>query len=74
MPNSHATEKAKGHAELAPERLEHFRKDHLTIRFNKEKNLLEIGWACNCNDKSCSAPQTVAFYSCPSRPCPPWTG
>lgn len=71
MPGSQAA-KAKSHGDLTPAQLEHLRKNHLTIRFNKEKDLVEIGWACACNDKSCEAPHTtVAFYSCPYRPCPP---
>lgn len=73
MPSAQA--KAKSRGELTLEQLEHLRKNHLTIRFNKERELMEIGWVCACSDKSCNAPHvTVAFYACPSRPCPPWTG
>ena len=54
------------------EQLEHLRKTHLSILFNKKKNLIEIGWVCECGDKPCNAPHTmVAFYVCPKKPCPP---
>lgn len=52
--------------------LKHLFKNHLTIRFDKAKDQIEIGWACSCRDKSCDLSHiSVAFYSCPFRPCPP---
>ncbi|HKW88818.1 MAG TPA: hypothetical protein VJN21_08685 [Candidatus Acidoferrales bacterium] len=73
MASGEAAEKAKGHSSGIPEEWKDCIEKHLTIRFNKERNLIELGWASNCGDKSCPVPHTtVAFYSCPSRPCPPW--
>ena len=66
---------AKGkRREVTTADLEHLLRNHLTIRFNRKKDLVEIGWACECRDKSCDVPHaTVAFYACPYRPCPPWS-
>jgi hypothetical protein len=73
MPSSEGTERAKGHSGTYPEQWEGFIQKHLTVHYNKEKNLVEIGWAGECGDKSCPVPHTtVVFYSCPSKPCPPW--
>ena len=75
MASGEAVGSSKGQPRPYPEQWEGFIQKHLTIRFNKEKNLVEIGWGNNCGDKSCCVPHTtVAFYSCPSKPCPPWTG
>ena len=52
--------------------LESLLKNHLFIRYNARKDLVEIGWVCSCRDKKCHVPHTtVAFYVCPSKPCPP---
>lgn len=73
MPSAQAV-RAKSGTELTPEQLEHVYKNHLNIRFNEKKDLLEIGWLCSCKDKSCDAPGTVAFYVCLDPPCPPRRG
>jgi hypothetical protein len=75
MPNGEGTQRSKGQSKLTLQEWERVRENHLTIRFNREKHLIEIGWVCDCGDKTCAVPHTtVAFYSCPSKPCPPWTG
>jgi len=52
--------------------LESLLKNHLSIRYNRRKDLVEIGWVCSCRDKKCHVPHTtVAFYVCPYKPCPP---
>lgn len=52
--------------------LESLLKNHLSIRYNARKDLVEIGWVCSCRDKKCHVPHTtVAFYVCPYKPCPP---
>ena len=73
MASGEATGKAKGLWKGIPEGWEECIEKHLTIRFNKERNAVEIAWASDCGDKSCPVPHTtVAFYSCPRNPCPPW--
>lgn len=62
----------EGRSKLTLEQLEHLRKSHLTIFFDKEKDAIEIGWVCRCGEDRCHAPHTiVTFSACPSRPCPP---
>jgi len=57
---------------VTAEELESLLRNHLSIHYNRAKHLVEIGWACSCRDKSCHVPHTmVAFYVCPSWPCPP---
>lgn len=68
---SKKSNKASRHRVTAEE-LESLLRNHLSIRYNRRKHLVEIGWACECRDKRCEVPHTtVAFYSCPSWPCPP---
>lgn len=75
MASGEATERSKGPGRPTPEQWEHIVEKHLTVHFNKERHLVEIGWAIGCGDKPCPVPySTVAYYACPSRPCPPWTG
>lgn len=72
MHSGQAPERTDGRSKLTPEQLEHLRNSHLTIFFNKERDTIEIGWVCKCQEKDCHAPHTtVAFYTCPSKPCPP---
>lgn len=72
MHSGQAQERDGGLSKLTPEQLEHIRKAHLTILFDKEKDMIEIGWVCKCGENPCHAPHTtVAFYTCPSKPCPP---
>lgn len=52
--------------------LESLLKNHLSVRYDARKDLVEIGWVCSCRDKKCHVPHTtVAFYVCPYKPCPP---
>jgi hypothetical protein len=47
--------------------------DHLTITFDRDKDRVEIGWACDCGKDPCphNVPHTtLVVYVCPSRPCP----
>lgn len=70
MPSTHA--KTKSHSRMSAKEQEHIWKKHLTIRFNKKRDLVEIGWICDCRDPRCGAPHTtVAFYACTDPPCPP---
>lgn len=74
MPSAQAVRKTEGRSKLTPEQWEHIRKHHLMILFNKEKDLVEIGWVCDCGEKPCPAGHTsVSFHVCPSKPCPPGT-
>ena len=58
--------------QVTVQEMERLLRNHLSIRYNRAKHLVEIGWACSCRDKSCDVPHTtVAFYACPSWPCPP---
>jgi hypothetical protein len=46
-------------------------KDHLTVILDADNDRVEIGWAGDCGEKSCTVPHcTVVFYSCPQKPCP----
>lgn len=59
-------------SQLTAKELEGLLRSHLSIRFNRRKHLVEIGWACSCRDKRCNVPHTTAaFYVCPYKPCPP---
>lgn len=61
-----------GSHRVTAEELERLLRNHLSIRYNRRKDLVEIGWVCSCRDKKCNVPHTtVAFYVCPSWPCPP---
>lgn len=61
-----------GRHRVTAKELERLLRNHLSIRYNRRKDLVEIGWACSCRDKRCDVPHTtVAFYACPSWPCPP---
>lgn len=72
MPNGQATERADGRSKLTPEQWEHIRKNHITIVFNKEKDAVEIGWVCQCEETPCHIRHaTAVFYVCPKKPCPP---
>lgn len=74
MPSGEQGERAKGHGKPSLQEWDHIRERHLSIRFDRDRDLIEISWACGCGDKSCTMPHTtVAFYSCPSNPCPPWS-
>ncbi|HXT86220.1 MAG TPA: hypothetical protein VN745_04275 [Verrucomicrobiae bacterium] len=70
MPSKRA--RNKGKHQVTAEELQRLLRNHLTIRYNRAKDRVEIGWACSCGDKSCDVPHTtVAFYACPRQPCPP---
>lgn len=65
----------KSLSELTPKEREHILRKHLTVRFSKRRDLVEIGWACDCGEPRCGVPHTtVAFYSCTDPPCPPMRG
>jgi hypothetical protein len=65
-----ATGTAKGRQEIRPDDWITL-KDHLTITFDRDKDRVEIGWACDCGKKPCDVPHTtLVVYVCPSRPCP----
>jgi len=68
MPQTQGT--ARGRKELTPQEWD-FVKKHLTIILDHDKDRVEIGWARDCGEESCSVPHsTVIFFSCPSKPCP----
>jgi hypothetical protein len=53
----------------------HILKDHLTVIFDKDKDRVEISYVCGCKTTPCHSPRTtVAFFVCPSKPCPPPIG
>jgi hypothetical protein len=45
---------------------------HLTVTFDRDKNTVEIGWACDCGGDPCTVPHTptLTLVVCPSKPCP----
>lgn len=60
---------SKGRVEIKPEDWITL-KDHLRIFLDRGKDRIEIAWASDCGEKSCTVPHcTVIFYSCPSKPC-----
>lgn len=66
------TAKTRNFTELTPEQREHLLKSHISVRFDKDAEVMEIGWAVSCGPTPCPAPhKTVAFYYCPCKPCPP---
>ena len=70
---SEAPGTARGRKKLTPEEWQ-LVKNHLTVILDHDKERVEIGWASDCKEKSCTVPHsTVVFYSCPSKPCPPGT-
>lgn len=72
MRSGQAPEKTDNRSKLTLEQWEHIRKCHLSVLLNKKKDLVEIGWVTDCSEKTCELPHTtLAFYSCPKKPCPP---
>lgn len=64
--------RAKSRMPLTEEQLEHMLEYHVTAHLEKDRNMMEIGWAVSCGHKTCPIPhKAVAFYYCPCRPCPP---
>ncbi len=49
----------------------HILDKHLEISVNREKKVVELRYALKCDDQSCTLPDSVGAYSCPTRPCPP---
>lgn len=73
MPSSQGPGTARGMSKPTLKELEHIRGEHLQISFNRDKNLVELVYVCDCKGKdACTVPHTnVVFYVCPTRPCPP---
>jgi hypothetical protein len=67
---SEALGTSRGRVKLTPDEWKMLQ-EHLTVILDRDKHIVEFGWASGCEEEPCTFPGfTVVFYSCPQRPCP----